>query len=179
MMATNLCCLATQFNHGKPPFYVKANLYEQTGFTFDVASEVVSRITALFRQMVRQTVTYLLITSLLLQLFSREAVVMSFELNREFIAKTLCENRDRPSLHCEGQCYLAKKLKAQQEREDRQTKERIQNLPTIVLAYSDLVSFTFSGAQATCRAASPTHWMYLRPACAAYLRSVFQPPRLG
>jgi hypothetical protein len=134
--------------------------------------------------MLRQLLTYTLIASLLLQLFSREAVVMSFELNREYIAKTLCENRDRPALNCNGQCYLAKKLKEQHEREDRETTERIQNLPTIVLACSDLVSFFFSfffsGTDEDAWDASlRPEWTYLRPTATAYLSGVFQPPRLG
>lgn len=31
-------------------------------------------------------------------------------LNKEYIAKYLCENQERPSMHCEGKCQLAKKL---------------------------------------------------------------------
>jgi hypothetical protein len=129
--------------------------------------------------MARQLLTYALIASLLLQLVSREAIVMSFELNRAFIAKTLCENRDRPSLNCNGQCYLAKKLQAQQEREDRETTERIQNLPTVVLSCVDLFRFAFEGNLATYQIVSVNNWTYLHPACAAHLRGVFQPPRFG
>ena len=52
--------------------------------------------------MLRRLLTYALLTSLLLQLFSREVIVMSFTLNRAYIAKNLCENRNRPELHCDG-----------------------------------------------------------------------------
>ena len=68
---------------------------------------------------------------------------MSFELNRDFIAGNLCENRDRPSLNCNGKCYLAKKIQVQQNREDRQTTERVQNLLSIALFCNDLFSFNF------------------------------------
>lgn len=35
---------------------------------------------------------------------------LEYALNKSFIAKQLCENRARPELKCEGQCYLAKRL---------------------------------------------------------------------
>ncbi len=128
--------------------------------------------------MVRQLLTYTLIASLLLQLFSREVIVMSFELNRDFIAKTLCENRNRPQLNCDGKCYLAKKLKAQHDREDRETTERIQNMPVLTLFCTDLFSFQFADAcvDATYGVAS---WTYLPPATSAHLPGTFQPPRIG
>jgi hypothetical protein len=128
--------------------------------------------------MVRQFLTYTLIASLLLQLFSREAIVMSFELNREFIAKTLCENRDRPQLNCDGQCYLAKKLKAQHDREDRETTERIQNMPVLTLFCADLFSFAFADAPGDATSSLPTSY-YQQSPYAAPLHGIFQPPRIG
>ena len=53
------------------------------------------------------------------------AILMDFELRKESIVKYYCENRNRPELHCDGKCYLAKKLKATQ---DSQEKEDIQRL---------------------------------------------------
>ncbi len=40
-------------------------------------------------------------------------------LNRSYIAKNLCVNRDKPLMHCNGKCYLSKKLKTQ-EKQDQQ-----------------------------------------------------------
>lgn len=56
-----------------------------------------------------------------------------FKLNREYIAKVLCENRKRPELHCDGKCFLAKKLKQQQEKQDKETSEKVHNTPLIQL----------------------------------------------
>ena len=42
----------------------------------------------------------------------------AFEVNRDWIAATLCVNQDRPELDCEGACELTKRLQAEQERED-------------------------------------------------------------
>ncbi|PKK37211.1 hypothetical protein BWI96_07640 [Siphonobacter sp. SORGH_AS_0500] len=71
------------------------------------------------------------------------AILMDFELRKDYIIKYYCENRNRPELHCDGKCYLAKKLKATQE---SQEKEASQRLLTQVLEVPDQLShwqFTF------------------------------------
>lgn len=43
---------------------------------------------------------------------------VSFKWNQEYIATTLCENRERPKLECDGKCYLKKQIKEQQESDE-------------------------------------------------------------
>lgn len=62
----------------------------------------------------------LLLCSLICSSFSRVFVYAGFELNQKYIASTLCENRNKPELHCNGKCYLAKKLKQAEEKERKQ-----------------------------------------------------------
>ncbi|MFN3377926.1 MAG: hypothetical protein ACK41O_00640, partial [Runella zeae] len=38
-------------------------------------------------------------------------IYLDFELHKEYIIQSLCENRFNPQLHCDGKCYLAKQLK--------------------------------------------------------------------
>lgn len=38
------------------------------------------------------------------------AVVVSYEINKAYIVQVLCENKDQPSLGCEGKCVLSKQL---------------------------------------------------------------------
>lgn len=59
----------------------------------------------------------ILILLLLTQTFSKWFVVLSFNLSRDYIAKNLCENRDRPKLNCKGNCVLMKKMKQEQKQE--------------------------------------------------------------
>jgi len=47
----------------------------------------------------------------LLVLSQRAAIVVHFKLNQEAIAAKFCVNQDKPELHCNGKCYLAKELK--------------------------------------------------------------------
>lgn len=47
-------------------------------------------------------------------------VFAGFEMNQSYIAKELCINRDKPQLHCNGKCYLMRKLKQAQDKEQKQ-----------------------------------------------------------
>ena len=37
--------------------------------------------------------------------------VIDYLLNKEYIAKNLCENRNKPKMNCNGKCHLMKQLK--------------------------------------------------------------------
>lgn len=63
--------------------------------------------------------TILLASSIFIQTFSSFIVKIDFYMNQSYIAKNLCVNREKPMMHCNGKCYLSKKLK-QQEKQDPQ-----------------------------------------------------------
>jgi hypothetical protein len=44
------------------------------------------------------------------QAFYNAGVTAYWLANRAYIASALCENRDKPQSHCNGKCYLKKKL---------------------------------------------------------------------
>ena len=74
----------------------------------------------------------LLTLFIFLQPFCKAWVFISFKINQDFIAKNLCENRTKPSLHCDGKCHLMKKLKQVDKEEKKQTsktiKEKLEDL---------------------------------------------------
>ncbi|MDB5086273.1 MAG: hypothetical protein JWR09_267 [Mucilaginibacter sp.] len=70
--------------------------------------------------MLKQLTAYFLIFSLLAVNFSRFFIFVGFELNKNYIAANLCDNRDKPWLHCNGKCYFAKKIKQAQENERKE-----------------------------------------------------------
>ncbi|MFK7901083.1 MAG: hypothetical protein AB8B61_10045 [Cyclobacteriaceae bacterium] len=55
-------------------------------------------------------VSILMLVLLVVNMSSPVSVYFSYQLNKEYIATQLCENRDRPELACNGQCILMKKL---------------------------------------------------------------------
>lgn len=52
-----------------------------------------------------------LLLIVLMQTFSSFLIEADFFINQDYIAKNLCVNRDKPMMHCNGKCFLAKKLK--------------------------------------------------------------------
>lgn len=81
----------------------------------------------------RSVIAYILLAAIMLPTLSPWGTIAYFKLNREYIAKVLCENRKRPELHCDGKCYLAKQLKQQKDKQDKETSEKVHNMPVIQL----------------------------------------------
>lgn len=68
-------------------------------------------------------------------------VYLDFELRKQYIVHTLCENRFTPQLHCDGKCYLAKQLqKVAQEHARSETEKQAE---TIKKSMSDVFDDTF------------------------------------
>ncbi len=78
--------------------------------------------------MVKRLTAFVLIFSLLSVSFSRFFIFAGFELNKNYIASKLCENRDKPWMHCNGKCYFAKKIKQAQENEKNEERQSQKNL---------------------------------------------------
>jgi len=68
-------------------------------------------------------ITVFLMLIWLCQLSGRYFVMLDFYINQEYIAANLCENRDKPAMHCNGKCHLSKKLKEEDKR-DQDNPER-------------------------------------------------------
>jgi len=61
-----------------------------------------------------------------LQCFYKLGVIAYFNLNHEYIAKTLCVNKDLPMTTCHGKCFLNRNLKTGEERSTKET-----GMPTV------------------------------------------------
>lgn len=59
---------------------------------------------------VKRVTAIMIFLCLTVQCMAQVAVLGLFELNKEYIAKNLCENRDQPKMSCCGKCYLGKQL---------------------------------------------------------------------
>ena len=101
------------------------------------------------RHTMRAFIVYIWLVTTILPTFSQWGTIAYYQINKEYITRVLCENRDKPQMHCNGHCYLAKKLKAQKEKEDQQTGELVRNMPVIQLFTSPLSSFAFISAHFT------------------------------
>jgi hypothetical protein len=71
--------------------------------------------------MMKTFLSLILAGCLLLQSMSGLVTYAGFELNRDYISQVLCVNRAKPQLHCNGKCYLTKKLKESEKQQQTPT----------------------------------------------------------
>lgn len=122
----------------------------------------------------RSLLLYTLLFAVLLPSISPWGTIAYYQANKDYIARVLCENRDKPQLHCDGKCYLAKKLKAQQDKQDKETTERVHNIPLLQLFCDTYPVFRFA-PPADCQS-EKCAFSYLLAVYSAPLSSIFQPP---
>lgn len=67
----------------------------------------------------RQITLLVLSLSLVVKSFVVPFICLDYELRKDFIIKNYCVNKNRPELHCDGKCFLAKKIKAQTDKEEQ------------------------------------------------------------
>jgi len=58
----------------------------------------------------------------------------AFKLNQDYISKNTCENRYRPTLHCNGNCVLMKKISQQGKEEQNSGAAEKVELPLIIIS---------------------------------------------
>jgi hypothetical protein len=91
-----------------------------------------ARPSAIMLFICKQCTAFLLLLALLGQTFSNELIVADFYANQDSIARSLCVNRDKPEMHCNGRCQLCKRL-AQDNNKDKDTPERKDNAKSRLL----------------------------------------------
>lgn len=124
----------------------------------------------------RSVIAYLLLFAVMLPTLSPWGTVAYFQANRAYIAKVLCENRTRPQLKCNGKCYLAKMLKKQQAKKDKETTEQVENLPVGQLFFLCVTRFIFSIKDFVPKL--PSFFFYRLSAYNSPLSVILRPPRL-
>jgi hypothetical protein len=82
--------------------------------------------------------SWIILFALQMPLVNQWGAVAYYRVNQDYIAKNLCVNRDKPKMNCNGQCYLAKQLKAQEEKESKTANERLEKLPEIILTFQEI-----------------------------------------
>jgi hypothetical protein len=124
--------------------------------------------------MLNRSISIFLLLAMLGANFSRIFVYAGFELNRSYIAKELCENRNKPELHCNGKCFLKKKLQAAEEKEKKQERENKRN------HYQEVLPTAFSFAIELKKIRyKKIYPQTVTPSTIDRSFSIFQPPKLA
>jgi hypothetical protein len=120
--------------------------------------------------------TTILIFLLLTQVFSKWLLVIDYNLNKEYIAKTLCVNKEKPKLKCAGKCQLMKKMSEEESSNTTQGSQHAKNVvqETVfddaqidyVLPSADESSFTPSAFYLLKKYTSPLVSFFHPPSCA-------------
>ena len=63
--------------------------------------------------MIKISIVYLFLLSIIIQVFSIVIVFVSFKYNEKYIQENICVNSHKVSLSCKGQCFLLKNIAPQ------------------------------------------------------------------
>lgn len=120
----------------------------------------------------RKLTVFFLAILIMLQCSIKAGIVAYFHLNQEYIASTLCENKENPNMHCKGKCYLNKKIKTQDKHENKLS-SILKELKDGNLFMSSAVGFSLSPSAYTLHTDRPVYIVrsYLAP-----LADILQPP---
>ncbi|MVT10843.1 hypothetical protein [Chitinophaga tropicalis] len=61
------------------------------------------------------------LAGLLFQNFSQSFIMLKYKIDQAYIARVLCENRNKPDMHCNGKCYLRKQLQKDEQQQNNGT----------------------------------------------------------
>lgn len=86
-------------------------------------------------------VSSILIILLAIQAFYPLAIYSYYYANKGYISSILCENKEKPQLHCNGKCYLKKQLKKAEE-EDKNNKTSSQKIEAYVYIITPAITNT-------------------------------------
>lgn len=125
---------------------------------------------------VKKVLAICICLSLLAQCVAHLGVWGYYKLNKDYIARFLCENRSKPEQHCSGKCYLRKQLNRVSEHSDNADGPGVKTEKTeifyLVPAPVDLISPVATVAEAVL---NPTEKYFTAN---TFIASVFHPPAL-
>lgn len=91
----------------------------------------------------KKALAIIVFLALFVQTVAQLGVIGYYEVNKDYIAKNLCENRDKPQMKCCGKCYLKKQLKKVDDTENSGNSKTVKIEKTeIVYLTSQFFSFT-------------------------------------
>jgi len=115
----------------------------------------------------------LALTGILLQTFFSGVIIAHYMANKDFIAKNLCENKDKPMMHCNGKCHLRKQLAEQQKKDSAPLQSLKEKLELQFFSKSTILVQAPSVSEPV---VPNTLYSYHIPKTA--LASVFHPPQI-
>lgn len=123
----------------------------------------------------KQLIAILLIITLGIQTFSKIIIEFNFDINRDYIAKNLCINRNNPESSCKGKCFLKKKLAADESQQQPASKNSNQKNLQLDLFLSKPLKIEALVAIKVIDHLS----LYRFSDSQQFVKSIFQPPQIS
>ncbi|QDW24949.1 hypothetical protein FFJ24_009045 [Pedobacter sp. KBS0701] len=123
--------------------------------------------------MFKKVLIYLLITCTVSNGFMQLAIYSGYKMNKEYITSVFCINKEHPELHCDGQCFLAKKLKEL----DGKNKQVQENLKRVIEAEPRFQTVALNHHISYFIITSEN--LYIEKPVKDLSISIFHPPKLG
>ena len=110
----------------------------------------------------------------LLQTFNKLEIVLAFKINQDFITARYCVNKDKPQMHCEGRCVLAKKLKQAEQNEEKQRMEHQEKANVLFFCKMNRLEIDQS---VSLEPSLRINACYLRFKPSGFVSDIFKPPQ--
>ena len=114
----------------------------------------------------------LLASLFLLQSAEKFMIVVNYELNKASITSNFCENKAKPTMHCNGKCHLKKQLQQQDKKENSPTNSLREKLEIQILTENKKQTFIYHPSIIIQQKA-----IYLFKNYSNSLDTIFHPPR--
>lgn len=123
--------------------------------------------------MIKSSVTYFLLTLMLIHSFSQVVITVDYLVNQESITEKYCVNKDKPQLNCKGKCHLSKELKKDTE---RKTEGQITTSEILLFCENIYSVQLILGSTATDRKTNV--FCYKKRVTTGVPGSIFHPPKM-
>jgi hypothetical protein len=121
--------------------------------------------------LLKQLSAFVLLVALLAQTYSKAFVVFHYYINTTSFAKN-CVNKAQPTMHCNGQCQLMKKLKQKERTESKAPESKGENKDETLSSKSFFSRINISSAAT----ATVTYFTVNDKRVVKMPRSIFHPP---
>jgi hypothetical protein len=115
----------------------------------------------------------LIVSGILMQNISKVIILINFHLNREYIAKNLCVQKEVEDNCCQGSCHLKEKLEEQDKKEQTPAVPNFKDKSETQLFYQKLLSLNVNALDLENILLVP----YKETKTISFSVSVFHPPK--
>ena len=121
-------------------------------------------------RIVKTIAAYFIALMVIFQSLSLLYIECEFNLNKTYIAKVLCINRDKPQMHCDGKCFLKKEMNRNADQQSNDQKS-INTYSSIVLFVEQPLQQNFFSEKG-----KPTAWVFQTYFSPGFLTTAERPP---